>query len=1636
MSKVRPMNEDEEAQDAGAAAIADTAAASAPRDYGTAHDGDDDEDDVEAGRADCDSSSFASVTASRRARGGGGSNLAAVVPITEASSATEASSRNLTDGSSSKRRLSLTGERNMLIDVLWFVMSKSWRLDNFKNWRVPLYCLELIQLASFALDDRYMFPRLNASSSGSGLDGETPSERTENAFYYIFFGLRHLRDPTASTGVSTGGCTAAVVVSAVAVTIHMILMAVQMKNVAMGGIGWHKVSVALRTMHVFTQSLIIPLGYMLLHPLISVIEANTFSLSVGCIWFLLLFCDSGYSAFFCNDFRPSSSVFAVAQLRYSCFVHLMKMILILNDVILANGFFSLKFGDITTDIYPFTLSTLLLSIFMAFLISLPFYNKYLNNLSGMFFSGTLASSCALYAGLYSSHHEFPWYAISLALFVFGLLFGFLFVQIRILLLNVKFHRLHKHRTYLFPFQCELETRFIYHKAGPSQADIQRVEDIFAAGLQDFPGSQYLTVMHAIFLIEKKLSWSEGLSQLNAIDPSSFVREFQYMRYSVSLSKDKSLNERKVEEQIAAAHCLATKQALCTFWLQLTKSKNKIEPNGLLSVLSAMHEHSSSAENLYRKLLRDNPHSPQCMRNLAKFLEEIKDDREESEILQQMAEEHDNFRKNPPRSIKKGQLRFAEQFSPDNLMNPSSHEEIGKKLDSRLSVPGSLISSRRSSFDHVSASGSVYSSSSGERGILLSYRQRIESKKSYPLLLMRIFGIFVLIAGFFNVVILCIVATYTTSDLIDYTKAISYPNRFSSDMTSLLHDLRLCETDAKTITTPYDIEEVKLQLPGLLRDSRLMLETAITSDGSSSERYPWDLPNIRIKHYFGKNNVTEDNFWFRNESLYQASTQALAFAEQILAQTNDSDVLSDLDTNIEFRFLLDNLIQTIIEPMHDVSAKQADINRNFYQLLTRRVYYYIPLALLQGILLAVFIYLPLEYAIKKERAVMVSLFAEIPTATALNMLGKVSSNLITTDVLSPLVESTVHAISQLRTFLVCTLAIFLSQVLTISLIILFYTTGDQGNDVSIEAGEKILQTTQGMLYLSEEMIRNDIVTWAPGSLNSTFWMYENEYQQSYTNLNFASGIDDDWFLVFTTECPTFGNFSIKCTGLDGMMNIFLENLRAFSFQPPWLQTWDSDYIQIPIAISETMFSWVEGLVEEVSEEATASLEVSSVIFKAIMGITLPICLVLFYAFNYSINRLDVEFRETLKILLSLPLDIIQGTVLINRFLETGSIHSLSLKHSVEEKEKKTRLLDGSKDAVIVLNERGTIESFNPSAESLFECTSKEVLGRHASIILPDTVIHPFSVRMEMLMNNTLKQQKNKAEGNDEPPALDGMELIISNKEEKEVPVLLSVTEIVTKDGVTVAMFLKDISNLKAQQAIIENQKKHTESLLENILPKMIKEKLEINPDKLIAEKYKNVTVAFADIVEFTPMASKMRPWELVSMLNSLFSAWDGLLDSYHVEKIKTIGDCYMVTGGMPEESNTHAEDVLELVIAMFSTLERYNTLHDTSLHIRVGINTGPVVAGVIGKKKWAFDIWGDTVNTASRLESSGVPDRIQVSEITKDLLVSKGYQFESRGVIQIKGKGETECFLLAEPKLHQAKRPIPEVMDSKSMTSAY
>jgi len=202
---------------------------------------------------------------------------------------------------------------------------------------------------------------------------------------------------------------------------------------------------------------------------------------------------------------------------------------------------------------------------------------------------------------------------------------------------------------------------------------------------------------------------------------------------------------------------------------------------------------------------------------------------------------------------------------------------------------------------------------------------------------------------------------------------------------------------------------------------------------------------------------------------------------------------------------------------------------------------------------------------------------------------------------------------------------------------------------------------------------------------------------------------------------------------------------------------------------------------------------------------------------------------------------------------------------------------------------------------------------------------------------------------------------------------------------------------------------SEKLLLNILPKSIANRLKDN-DMRIADSHEAVTVLFADIVGFTKMTASMPPAELVDLLSQIFSRFDALADRHGLEKIKTIGDGYMVVGGAPVARGDHAEVIAKLALEMQEELTTFNAQNNNTLKMRIGISSGPVVAGVIGTSKFAYDIWGDPVNLASRMESTSVPGAIQVSDVTYQLLKNK-YQFESRGMVEIKGKGKVQTFFL-------------------------
>jgi guanylate cyclase len=213
---------------------------------------------------------------------------------------------------------------------------------------------------------------------------------------------------------------------------------------------------------------------------------------------------------------------------------------------------------------------------------------------------------------------------------------------------------------------------------------------------------------------------------------------------------------------------------------------------------------------------------------------------------------------------------------------------------------------------------------------------------------------------------------------------------------------------------------------------------------------------------------------------------------------------------------------------------------------------------------------------------------------------------------------------------------------------------------------------------------------------------------------------------------------------------------------------------------------------------------------------------------------------------------------------------------------------------------------------------------------------------------------------------------------------------------------------------ESAQARVEALLLNVLPADVAQRLQSDPHS-IADHFDEASILFADVVDFTPLSSRLDAREVVGLLDRLFTSFDELVDRYEVEKIKTIGDCYMVAAGVPTERPDHAHALAGLALEMRECAKRCLPGRDGhALRLRIGISSGPVVAGVIGRRRFLYDLWGDTVNTASRMESHGTPDEIQITRSTWELLDDR-FVTEPIGLVNVKGKGEIETWRLVGPR---------------------
>jgi adenylate cyclase len=319
------------------------------------------------------------------------------------------------------------------------------------------------------------------------------------------------------------------------------------------------------------------------------------------------------------------------------------------------------------------------------------------------------------------------------------------------------------------------------------------------------------------------------------------------------------------------------------------------------------------------------------------------------------------------------------------------------------------------------------------------------------------------------------------------------------------------------------------------------------------------------------------------------------------------------------------------------------------------------------------------------------------------------------------------------------------------------------------------------------------------------------------------------------------------------------------------------------------------------------------------------------------------------------------------------------------------LEGMSDAFFALDTQWRFSYVNYKAAQYLQRSPEELFGKN------------FWEEFPGLVNSVFYDQYHKAVAKQVG--------VIFEKYYRPLKVWWEVRVFPSRDGISV--FFHDITTRKKMESALRKERNKTENLLLNLLPEPIADRLKEEPG-VIADKFEKATILFADLVNFTQISTTMSATKLVYLLNEIFSTFDELTEKHGLEKIKTIGDAYMVAGGIPIARPDHAEASAEMALDMLVAIDELNVKLEATFDLRIGINSGPVVAGVIGTKKFIYDLWGNAVNTASRMESHGVPGRIQVSFYTYELLRDK-YEFEERGLIDIKGQGEMRTYFLTGPK---------------------
>ncbi|KAG2373314.1 hypothetical protein C9374_012303 [Naegleria lovaniensis] len=644
----------------------------------------------------------------------------------------------------------------------------------------------------------------------------------------------------------------------------------------------------------------------------------------------------------------------------------------------------------------------------------------------------------------------------------------------------------------------------------------------------------------------------------------------------------------------------------------------------------------------------------------------------------------------------------------------------------------------------------------------------------------------------------------------------------------------------------------------------------------------------------------------------------------------------------------------------------------------------------------------------------------------------------------------------------------------------YIIGNIQGSVNVAASAQITSLHIGEIYAFGILTPNTY------PMNSELLLSQNETQNYHEGIDvLTTNLERYWdHLIFGNNgkpslvgkyseidtllkgrnCTQFNvTTSSKCVGLNDLIHSFLLksieiNEVYASSQKDVLKVFDQFFTGVYQAcnkITDGMLNFIEVYVASVQRDDSQTW---TIIIGVIGLVLLPIIT------NMYVRGTSRHFSEIqcLRMMLNyVKVENIDAKESLRNYILFHQLNWSKKKHgTINDDDKVRNVLNATVDGAVLCNQEFVVDIYNPSAQRMFGKNMNEVVGLPLWNLFGQENKERIQTSLNHMKNNTGSIVSGET-----------LEIECSRKNGTKFPAKLNISW-TTFDGKPVFVcFIKDITTEKKQNSLLAEEKKTSENLLRNILPESVAKKLK-NGETFIAEKLPDITCFFSDMVGFTKLSSSMNAHQVVKMLSDIVNGFDSLTDKYELEKIKTIGDAYFCVGGLHQASD-HAERVLRFAMETFRVVRNYNHKmilemigssagNDSNTHglisnsssnnnlmsptttsatdhiihqvdIRVGLNTGAVVAGVIGTKKFAYDLWGDTINVASRMESTSLPGRVQISRSTYERVHDLDLQFEERK-IEVKGKGVMQSYLLSD-KAHEravlTSQEIDELAEEKT-----